>query len=52
MFKTNEIQMFVISNPEAALRMVRMLVLAVLVVLSLALPGVAFAQPMGGDIGS
>ena len=52
MFSTNEFKMFVINNPEAALRMARIMVFAALVVLSLALPGVAFAQPMGGDIGS
>ena len=52
MFNTSEFKMFVVNNPEAALRMVRMLVFAALVLLSLALPGVAFAEPLGGDIGS
>lgn len=52
MFKMNEFQMFAMANPEATLRMVRVLVFAILLLVSLALPGVAFAQPMGGDVGT
>lgn len=52
MFKMNDFQMFALANPEATLRMARLLILAILLLVSLALPEVAFAYPVGGDVGS
>ena len=52
MFKTNDFQMFLMTNPEGALRTLRVAVALILLALSLALPGVAFAQPIGGDVGT
>jgi hypothetical protein len=48
----NDFQMFAMTNPEATLRLVRLAIFAILLLVSLALPEVAFAFPMGGDTGS
>lgn len=52
MSKMNEFQMFALSNPESTLRVARLVIFAIMLLISLALPEVAFAQPMGGDTGS
>lgn len=52
MFKSNDFQMFLMTNPEATLRALRLALLIAMMAAALLAPTVAFAQPVGGDVGT